>query len=71
MRMDLFRNAGNAMSRLQIIITAAISAACFVTPFITALVFGMALDNYIVLLASSKYEISANLRILAVVRSLG
>jgi hypothetical protein len=56
-KFDLFKKklrfAGSCMSRLQMLITLIATAGCLATPIVTALVYGMALNNYYVLLASS------------------
>lgn len=45
-------NAGGCMSWVQIIASAVIALGCFSTPLVTALAYGMALNNYIVLAVS-------------------
>jgi hypothetical protein len=42
------------MSRLQIGVTLVVSAAVFVVPFVTGIVYDMALNNYIVLVTSGE-----------------
>lgn len=44
--------AGGCMSWVQLILSTAIAVGCFITPIVTALAYGMALNNYIVLAVS-------------------
>ncbi len=44
---------GSCMSRVQMLITLVMTAGCLATPIVTALVYGMALNNLYVLLASA------------------
>ena len=45
-------DAGKCMSWMQIIVSGVIALGCFSTPLVTALAYGMALNNYIVLAVS-------------------
>lgn len=52
---------GTCMSSVQRVSTAVIAAGCFATPMVTALVYGMALNNYIVLAVSAGGALLVNI----------
>jgi hypothetical protein len=45
---------GSSMSRVQIIFTISVGAACFTATAVTGMVFKMALDNYFVVVFSGE-----------------
>ena len=51
---------GECVSRAQLIATGVIAAGCFATPMVTALAYGMALNNFIVLGASAGGSLLVN-----------
>lgn len=51
---------GECVSRAQLIATGGIAAGCFATPMVTALAYGMALNNFIVLGASAGGSLLVN-----------
>lgn len=48
------------MSWMQIILSGVIGLGCFSTPLVTALAYGMALNNYIVLAVSGTVILSSS-----------